>query len=188
LQKNENGIVVYTRDVTDSKLKEVRVVNTVTSSLSGLVALLLDTKNYPQWIYGCSESKTLKVISEKELYNYQVTDVPWPFSDRDVVSDFKVEQDSATKIVTFTKRCIADFLPEKNSMVRIQKIASSYRLIPVGHGSVQVEMQMSIDPGGNIPAWFINYNLVVAPYKTTEAMITQLPQYQSATYSFIKEN
>jgi len=153
-----------------------------------LVALLLDTKNYPQWIYGCSESKTLKIISEKEVYNYQITDVPWPFTDRDVVSDFKVAQDSVTKIVTFTKRCMADYIPENISMVRIQKIASSYTLFPMGNGNVRVEMEMSIDPGGNVPAWFVNYNLVVAPYKTTEAMIVQLPQYQSASYSFIKEN
>lgn len=188
LQKNENGITVYTRYAEGSKIKEVRVVNVVSSSLSGLVALLLDTKNYPQWIYGCSESKPLKIISERELYNYQITDVPWPFTDRDVVSDFKVAQDSVTKIVTFTKRCLADFIPENSSMVRIQKIASSYTLFPIGHGNVRVEMEMSIDPGGNVPAWFVNYNLVVAPYKTTEAMITQLPQYQSASYSFIREN
>jgi len=188
LQKNENGITVYTRYTDGSKIKEVRVVNIVSSSLSGLVALLLDTRNYPQWIYGCSESKALKIISEKELYNYQVTDVPWPFTDRDVVSDFKVAQDSVTKIVKFTKSCLADFLPEKNDMVRIQKIESSYTLTPLGHGNVQVIMQMSIDPGGNVPAWFVNYNLVVAPYKTTEAMIVQLPQYQSASYSFIQEN
>ena len=47
LKKEENGVRVYTRYAENSKLKEVRTVNVVQSSLSGIVALLLDVKNYP---------------------------------------------------------------------------------------------------------------------------------------------
>jgi len=187
LQKNENGIAVYTRFQTGSNVKEVRVVNTVSSSLSGMVALLLDTKNYPHWIYACRESKQLKVVSERELYNYQITDVPWPFSDRDVITHFTVQQDSVTKIVTFTKTGVPDFIPPKDPLVRVQKFESIYQFIPLPNDSVQVEMEMQLDPGGSIPAWLINANIVNAPYQTTEAMVSQLPQYQSASYSFIKE-
>jgi len=187
LQKKENGIAVYTQTQAGSNLKEVRVVNTVSSSLSGMVALLLDTKNYTRWIYACRESKELRVVSEKELYNYQITDVPWPFSDRDVISHFKIQQDSLTKIVTFTKIGVPDFIPAKDPLVRVQKFESKYHFIPLPHDSVQVEMEMLLDPGGNIPAWLINANIVTAPYKTTAAMINQLPQYQSASYSFIHE-
>jgi len=187
LQKNENGIAVYTRYQTGSSIKEIRVVNTVASSLSGMVALLFDTENYPNWIYACMESKQLKVVSEKELYNYQITDVPWPFSDRDVITHFKVEQDSVTKIITFIKTGVPDFIPEKELLVRVRRFESTYHLIPIGHDSVKVDMEMQIDPGGSIPAWLINANIVAAPYKTTEAMVSQLPQYQSTSYSFIRE-
>src|SRR5580765_5071510 len=90
LKKNENGIAVYTRYAEGSHLKEVRVVNVVESSLSGLVALLLDIKNYPNWIYACSEASVLKEINNHEQYQYQVTDVPWPVSDRDVASHIKI--------------------------------------------------------------------------------------------------
>ena len=82
LKKNENGIEVYTRYAENSPLKEVRVVTVVQSSLAAIVALLLDVKNYPHWIYACSEASTLNVTNDHDEYHYQVTHLPWPLSNR----------------------------------------------------------------------------------------------------------
>jgi hypothetical protein len=187
LQKNENNILVYTRIVEGSNVKEVRVVNKVKSSLSGMVALLLDTRNYTNWIYECAESRPLKVVSDKEMYNYQVTNFPWPVSDRDLICNFKINQDSNTKIVSFTKTGIPAYIPEKSPYVRIQRFQSSYKLTPLANDSVKVELEMLVDLGGDIPRWLINANMVMAPYKSTVAMLDQIPKYQSASLSFIKE-
>jgi ribosome-associated toxin RatA of RatAB toxin-antitoxin module len=187
LQKNENGISVYTRLTQGSHLKEVRVVNVVSSSLSSLIALLLDVKNYPNWIYGCSEASILNVINDHEQYQYQVTDVPWPVSDRDVASHFKIEQDAATKIVTVINTGKPGYIPEKKDRVRVQHFQSNYKFTPLPDGKVKVEFELFVDPGGNVPAWLINSNIVTAPYKTTVAMIKQLPGYQNASVAFITE-
>lgn len=187
LQKNEHGIKVYTREVNGSDIKEVRVVNRVRSSLSGLVALLLDSKNYVNWIYACSQSHPIKEVSATEMYNYQVTDFPWPVSDRDLVCNFKVSQDAATKVVAFNKTGVLGFVPEKSSYVRIKNFQSNYRLTPLSADSVQVELEMKVDPGGEIPTWLINSNIVMAPYKSTVSMLKEIPKYQSASYSFILE-
>lgn len=187
LKKNENGITVYTRTVAGSDLKEVRVVNRVKSSLSGMVAILLDSKNYSDWMVGCKEARILKVMSDHEFYNYQITDLPWPLSDRDVVADFKIEQDANTKIVSFTKTAMPLLIPENSGLVRVQYLHARYVLKPLSSDSVLVEMEMQLNPGGSIPAWLINANIVAAPYKSTEQMIKRLPVYQSASYSFIEE-
>ena len=187
LQKNEKNILVYTRTFEGSAVKEVRVVNKVKSSLAGMVALLLDTRNYTNWIYECAESRPLEVVSDKEIYNYQVTNFPWPVSDRDLICNFKITQDSNTKIVSFTKTGIPEYIPEKSPYIRIQKFQSSYKLTPLPHDSVKVELEMLVDLGGDIPRWLINANMVMAPYKSTVAMIPQISKYQSATYAFIKE-
>src|SRR3954447_21774352 len=84
LKKNENGIEVYTRYAENSPLKEVRVVTVMQSSLAAIVALLLDIKNYPHWIYACSEASTLNVINDHDEHHYQVTRLPWPLSNRDM--------------------------------------------------------------------------------------------------------
>lgn len=187
LQKNENGIKVYTRLLKGYGYKEVKVVNTVRSTLSGIVALLLDTKNYTNWVSGCESTSTLKTISAQEFYNYQVTALPWPLSNRDVVSRFKVTQDAVTRVVTFSKTGEAGFIPEKDGLVRVQNFLSVVTLTPLTKDSVQVVLQMHLDPGGNIPDWIYNDFTVSAPFNSTAAMVKQLPKYQWGSFSFIKE-
>jgi hypothetical protein len=187
LKKDEDGIKVYTRYAENSNLKEVKTVNVVQSSLSGIVALLLDVKNYPNWIYSCSEASTLKTINDHEEYHYQVTRVPWPLQNRDMIWHFNIQQDTATGIVTITNTSEPEFVPEKNGIVRVRRVQSSYKLTPSGTGNVNVEFEIFVDPGGSVPAWLINANIITAPYKTTIAMVKQLPHYQKATFSFIIE-
>jgi len=187
LKKNENGIRVYTRPLKGYSYDQARVVNTVHSSLSGIVALLLDTKNYPNWMYGCESVATLKTISPTEFYNYQVTGLPWPLSDRDVVAHFNVTQDPTTKVVTFAKIGDEDFIPEKKGYVRVKNFRSVLTLTPISKDSVRMELEVHLDPGGNIPDWFYNENLVQSPYNTTVGTVNQLPKYQKASLSFIKE-
>ncbi|MEI7802154.1 MAG: START domain-containing protein [Bacteroidota bacterium] len=187
LQKKENGIAVYTRPMSGYDFKEVRVVNKVKSSLSAIVALLLDTKNYPLWVYGCKETSTLKILSAQEIYNYQVTDLPWPLSDRDVVAHFKVTQDPITKVVTFAKTGMENYIPAQEGMVRVLHFQSICYLTPLPNDSVQIVLEMHLDAGGSIPDWVVNDNMVAAPYNSTISMCKRIPLYQSATFPFIKE-
>jgi hypothetical protein len=187
LERNENGIKVYTRMYSGFNFKEVKVINRVKSTLSAMVALLFDTKNYPLWVYGCSETRTIKFINDRERYNYQVTDLPWPLSDRDVVSHFKVTQDSTTNIVTFSKIGKSDLIPEVDGMVRVQHFESICIFKKVAMDSIEITLQMHLDGGGNVPMWLVNDNVVNGPYYSTLAMIDRLPYYQSAKYNYIKE-
>ena len=187
LKRNESGIKVYSKCIAGSNLKEVRAVNTVKSSLSGIVGLLLDTKNYVKWIYRCSEAKTLKIINSRELYIYQITSVPWPFDNRDVVTHLKITQDSLTKVVTINSTSASEYVPDIAGIVRVKEFNSIYTLTKLSSDSVKIEYELYTNPGGDVPAWLINANIVEGPYTTTINMIKQLSQYQSATYSFIKE-
>jgi len=187
LKKKEKGILVYTRLAEGAYVKEVRVVNKVKSTLSAVVGLTLDTPNYPNWIYACSEAKTLKAISDREQYKYQVTKVPWPFSDRDLITDFKIAQNPTTKVVTVNSSVLPNYIPAVDGRVRVEHFHSAYTLTPLPNDSVQVDYELYVDPGGDIPAWLINSNIVMAPFNTTLEMIKQLPKYQSSSFSFIKE-
>jgi hypothetical protein len=187
LRKNENGIAVYTRYTTGTNIKEIWVIDTVKSSLSAVVALLLDTKNYPAWVYRCIECKTLKLINDGEQYDYELTDVPWPFHNRDVITNSKISQDSLTKIVTINSIGDPDYLPDLGGIVRIRRFHSIYKLTKLESGKIRIDYTLYGDPGGNIPTWLINASIVIGPYNTTVEMNKLLPLYQSASYSFIKE-
>jgi len=187
LKKNENGIEVYTRYAENSPLKEVRVITEVQSSLSAIIALLLDVKNYPNWIYSCSEASILSVTNDHDEYHYQVTHLPWPLSNRDMIWHFKIEQEETMKIVTVANTSQPDYIPAKKGIVRVKRVESNYKLTPLNNGKIKVEFEIFVDPGGNIPAWLINANIVTAPYKTMVGMINQLPNYQKASFPFITE-
>jgi len=187
LRKSKNGISVYTRYAEGSSIKEVRVIDTVKSTYSAEVALLLDTKNFTKWVYHCTTYKVLKSINEQEQYYYLLTSVPFPFSNRDVVTDSKISQDSATKTVTINTIATPDFLPVVQGVVRIQHYHSIYTLTRLADGKLQIDYTAFGDPGGDIPDWLINANIVVGPYKTTLEMNKRLPQYQKASFAFIKE-
>lgn len=187
LRKNENGIAVYTRYASNSDIKEIWVVDTVKTTLSAVVAVLLDTKNYSNWVYRCRICKTLKIINDKEQYDYELTSVPWPFEDRDVITDSKISQDSVTKVVTVNSKGAPDYIPDSTGVVRIKNFHSIYTLTKLTDGRIKVDYALYGDPGGNIPAWLINANIVVGPYNSTLEMNKQLAKYQSANYSFIIE-
>jgi hypothetical protein len=187
LRKNKNGIAIYTRYEDGFSIKELRLVDTVQSSLSGIVGLLLDTKNYTSWVYHCSESKTLKLINDQEEYDYELISVPWPFNDRDLISDSKISQDSSTKTVTINTVAAPGYIPDVDGVVRIKQFNSVYILTKLAGGKIKIDYTVYADPGGNIPVWLINANIVSGPYNTFFSMNERLSQYQSASFSFIKE-
>jgi len=190
LKKEEQGIKIYTRINSGSSLKEVRAVDTVRSSLSAIVALLLDAKNYSSWIYACKEASTLKRISETEMMEYQLVKVPFPFENRDMIFNLSVRQDASTRAVTVKAVVQPDFISAKDGIERIRSYRHQYILTPLNSGRVLVEFEMYVDPGGNIPNSILNAFITKGPFNTALSMREQLKkkEYQSAVYSFIKEN
>ena len=188
LDKDENGIKVYTRPIEGFPVDELRTETVVHAPMAAILAVIMDADNYEEWVFACSESRLVEKISDAEQYQYQVTDVPWPVTDRDVASHFLIKQDEKTKVVTVTNTGEPNHIPPKEDRVRVQHFQSNYKFTPLTNGKVKVEFELFVDPGGNVPAWLINSNIVTAPYKTTEAMVKLLPSFQTATLPFIKEN
>ena len=188
LQKSENGIKVYTRDLPDSNFDEIKTTTNFECSLSDLVALLTDIESHTSWIYQCKQSKLVKTISSTELYYYLETQVPWPASNRDGVVCFKFSQDSVTKIVTVASQNVPDVLPEFTGIVRVPKLVASWQFTPKADGTVDAEYQLNVNPGGDVPAWIVNMFSVEGPYESITNMKKLLAQnkYKSVKFDFIK--
>ena len=60
LKKFENGITVYTRKTVNSNFKELKATFNLKTSLNSIVALINNGESYPQWVYRCGQSVTLK--------------------------------------------------------------------------------------------------------------------------------
>ena len=165
LRKDKESISVYTRNVVESKFQEFKGITKIKTSLNSLVTLLEDTSTCKNWVYKCLSEETLKTISHYEKYNYLVSDGS-PLRNRDAIIHVTRTQDPKTKIVTFTRKGVPDFIPEKQGVVRVPLIDGLWTLEPVENNYIVVTYQLISDPGGNIPSFLANYFVIDAPFET----------------------
>jgi len=189
LTKNKNGIKIYTRHSEHSPIKEVKGVMKLKVSLSSIVSLIKDAKNQHNWIYLNKTAYLLKEPSNFEWYYYNESDAPWPISNRDIVTHAKLKQNPTTYALRIEAKGVPDYIDEKEGIVRIRKLASSWDIVPINDGFVQVTFKLFADLGGSVPAWAINLAIDTGPFNTLSAMSEEIKRdkYKNAKCSFIKE-
>jgi hypothetical protein len=189
LERSRNNVKIFTRSSEISGVNEVKAETTVNSNLSAIVKLLTDIESYPKWIYQNEKSEIIKQVSDTEYYIYQVTWVPWPAKNRDMITHVKFKQDKKTKTVYMLAVADPDYIPEKPSYVRIQRYNATWTITPSGDGTVDLINEIAIDPGGGIPSWMANLAIIEGPYTTTLNLRKKIqePDYKNAKVDFIKE-
>lgn len=166
LVKSQNGIHIYKRSVEGSSLKELKVISTFQSSLTGFVSFIQDIPAQSSYMYNCNHSKVLKEINDRELIFYQQLKAPWPFSDRDGIYHQVIEQDPVTRMITIRSTAMSEYLPQKKGFIRVPKMRCSWILKPNARGTIDSEYYFYGEPGGTLPTWLINMFIAEAPYKT----------------------
>lgn len=165
LSKSKNQISVYTRKVDYSNYKEFRAEMTVTSKPEAIVTFLQNIDGYKEWLPDCLESRKLDQTSTTEQINYLVTDVPWPYDDRDLVYQFTVVamdfKSGQLKILIENR---PEYIPASKKIIRIPKSVGFWKLTPIAENKTKVEYQMHVEPGGYVPAWLANMKIVDTPY------------------------
>jgi hypothetical protein len=166
LQKNSNDIKVYTRDVSGSDYKEIKVDLTVKSTLAGVSKVFNDVPATINWSYNCTQAKVLKKISTYNYYVYNVFTAPWPVSDRDVITHVVQTQDTATKVITVKIVGVKDYIPEKEGLVRVESTKITATFTPLKGGLVQIIYQIHTNPGGLVPGYLVNLFVYDAPFNS----------------------
>lgn len=165
LSKSKNQISVYTRKVDYSNYKEFRAEMTVTSKPETIVTFLQNIDGYKEWLPDCLESRKLDQTSTTEQINYLVTDVPWPYDDRDLVYQFTVVamdfKSGQLKILIENR---PEYIPVSKKIIRIPKSVGFWKLTPIAENKTKVEYQMHVEPSGYVPAWLANMKIVDTPY------------------------
>ena len=189
LAKDSEGIQIFTRRVEGSDFKEFRCTTTMDAALTALVAVYQDVDAYAEWMPNTSEVRMLEVQGDTAHVHYLVNPAPWPVADRDAVYRFRYSQASSSKMVTIEMDGLPDLIPEESGRVRIPRAGGFYRFTPMGDGRVRVVFQLQVEPGGNIPAWLVNWRIVDGPFKTLKRLRerVKLEKYQGRTFSFLME-
>jgi len=189
LKRDKGGIKVFVREIPDSKIKELKFSTRVEASLHTIAAVLTHVEGFNDWVYASVESRTIKQVSDTEVYYYTVIDFPWPFDDRDLVLHSNFWQDPKTLAIHSHTTSVHWMEGEKNDLVRIKKAELHWTFTPVGDGTVKVEYYLNSDPAGNIPAWMVNLAADQGPLQTMVKFkeMLAMEKYKNQKLAFVQE-
>jgi len=164
LQRDRDGIQVFTRSVPGSPYDAVRAVTVVEAvRLASLVALIQDAPACEDWADRCAESYVYEEISELESLVYTHNDMPFPVSDRDVLAHVVWEQDPQTLIVEMNSEATIGRMDEVRGRLRLTEAKANWTFRPLGGGRVEISNEAHINPGSALPGWVTNMLLVDTP-------------------------
>lgn len=189
LKTESGGIRIFMRSVPNTAVKALKVECSINAGLSQLVAVLLDLDACDEWVYKSKSNILIKRVSPSELFYYSEVEVPWPAQNRDFIAHLIVHQNSKNKVVTVDAPCDPDMVPKKKDIVRIPRSSGRWTISPAGKNQLFIEYELSVDPGGSIPAWLINMFATKGPLETFKKLKLQVqkPEYQKAHFDFITD-
>jgi hypothetical protein len=176
LAKNDNlhKIKVYVKKEEGQNIRSFRVVSTVDASIDTLARIQTDFDNYLRWYFAALEVKFLKKVSDKEYFYYIVHDAPIGTPDRDAILRTVIEPMTAKRPYVFMRiSAVPDFLPPRPPYVRMLAENYTVKWTPIDKNTTLVESEGFINPGGNAPAWAINFAQNKGPYVNLMGMARQ---------------
>ena len=189
LSTESNGIKIYTGSVPGSKIKAVKVECDFKTSMSQFVAVLLDIKASPGWLYHTKLCRVIKTVSPQNLYYYSIITLPWPAENRDFVCHLTVNQNHDTKVVTVNGPAVPGFVPIDPTMVRVSNSASLWTITPIGNNILRVVYTLHVDPQGELPAWLVNMFGTEGPMQIFKNLQNEVekPVYKNVSLPFIAD-
>ena len=163
--KERDGIKIYTRKEDNSSLKSFKGVADLHTEMSKVCSLLGNAKSFDWWDKSITEIKVISYEQGKYIQYYLVYDVPWPFTDRDLVVDARITIDPVTGQETIIAQPLPNVIAEKPGLIRIKKYWQKWTVQPFSPGIVRVTLEGLVDPGGNVPAWLYNMVITDTPLK-----------------------
>jgi hypothetical protein len=177
LEKNKNHVSIYSKQ-TDSGFKEIRVKTIVEAYPHSLVALLNDVEFSPNWIHNCIEVKILSQTSPTERLINSFFTAPWPLKNRDMVFYSKTTFTHNSVRIEISDR--GDTTPLDPKYVRMQNMNGLWQASELENGKSEITYTGSGDPGGNIPVFIGNKELITSLFETFQNLkkVILLDQYQ----------
>lgn len=173
LEKDKNGIKVFTRKLDGYPVRQFSVETKVKGQIEDLDSLFRKIKNYPNWMADIEKVDEIKQLDKNTYQYYLILDSPFPSSNRDLMVEIKFlyPQKDILRLEIKDLKHLKD--PQKG-LVRIKNLEGFWQFEMMDNDSLLIKNQFISDPGGNIPNWVTNQFLIQNPFETTQSLIKQL--------------
>jgi hypothetical protein len=167
------GTRVYLRERA-GKAPEFRADGRLGTTTGALVAVLMDGKHMPEWVYRTRRVQVLERDSPWRGVSRVVTAMPPPLSDRESIVAWQMQQDASTGTVTIEGHSDPTRLPPTEGLVRMPEFATRWIFTPRADGDVDVRFEGHADLGGSLALWplsaFVAAAVWQAPLYTLDAL------------------
>ena len=174
LEKNKEGIMVYTSPSPNSSYKAVRVECTFPGTYNKLISILNDVPKFEDWIYHNKRAFLIKKNSIHDFTYYSETSMPWPLDNRDVVLRLTINTDSLPKFLLINGQHQENILPKVPFMVRVPKYTATWKVTMPAPNQLHISYILDVNPGGSIPTAVVNMFVDKGPYETFRNLSEEL--------------
>jgi hypothetical protein len=167
-----SGVTVERKTIPDSALFAFRGEGVFDVPIGLLATVLKDPDIAEEWVDLMTEHTVLRSVGENKNLIYESYGLPWPISDRDYVMTEEYGYDAAAKIFTIDFESVKEpSKPPVPDLVRAMAYRTFWRLTMVDADTTKIEVEVSTDPKGALPAWLINMIQKDWPWKTVDGLV-----------------
>lgn len=169
LQKDDDGIQVYTRKFEKTHFDEFKAVTYINAPAISVLSIFKDKEDATEMFTSIKEFEQIKSTSNHQWIAHAILNISFPFDPRDMVIEMEIEWLNATDFKIHIKGS-PEAVPLKEDHVRIPFVKGFWLVEQENTNKTKVTYQNVSDPGGHIPAWLVNLVTVKAPFETMEVL------------------
>ena len=166
LNRNENGIKVYTASGENSKFKRIKVEANFAGTIEKLMGILLDVGNNKKWVYHTRKSHLVQQVNPNELLYYAETSLPWPLSNRDMAIRMSFNLDTVNHSLLVTAVGEPDAVPVNEGIVRIRYFNARWEVKTDSTNRIAITYYLTVNPAGSISPGISNMFVTKGPFET----------------------
>ncbi len=171
LRKEESGVKISTRSIKGSPYEEFRAVVSISqTTLTDVLDVIMDVKNYPNNFPNCSSAKVLEQKGKYSDIHYITIATPWPVTPRDAIYEAITSISPNGKYARINLSPLGDYEKEDPKYIRVHNGSGFWELEEIAPNTIQVVYQFHADPAGEIPAWIANSVIVYNPLRTMQSL------------------
>lgn len=152
----KKDITVYTREVPDSPIRELKAESVMALSAERVWAVVTDTAHYTEFMPYVEEARRITSDSDVVHYEYQRINPPL-VKKRDYVIKTWSEADAAQGLWVHSWQTVPEVGPvPTDDAIRVTTVDGSWTLRRLDAVHTHVTYRLFTDPGGALPRWIAN--------------------------------
>lgn len=188
-QLYETGSIKVFRSINETT-PTYKAEGTVEANIFELMAVIADIDRRKEWVSNLAEVRKVAGDVESQITLYERMNLPWPFSDRDVIVESTIEKNYKTLEirVNYHNVNLPEIVPEKKDIIRVPLVVGGFYFKSINPQQTYCQLTIKLQLGGKIPQWLMDMIIKKIPEKTLYSLLDQVKATKGKYKEFIQKH